>query len=75
MPLQFPISEFPYYELPTWVPIIAAAFSGIVAGNISFRHFSRIETRFRAATIWTGIGCAAATWYLAMLIILNTKGS
>jgi hypothetical protein len=77
MPLHFPISEFRYYELPTWVPIIAAAFSGIAAGVISSRHFPRTKTRSRAieATIWIGIGCAAATWYLSMFIILNTKGS
>ncbi|MDQ7247534.1 hypothetical protein [Dongia sedimenti] len=77
MPLHFPISEFPYYELPTWAPIIAAAFSGTAAAVVSSRHFLGTETRSRAikAAIWIGISCSAATWYLSMFILLNTKGS
>jgi hypothetical protein len=77
LPLHFPISNSAYQDLPTLAPLVAAAFSGVGSGLVSYSHFSRTKKQSRAieVSIWIGLGGAAVAWYLAMFIILNLKGS
>jgi hypothetical protein len=77
MPLSFPITDPRYQGLPANLPIVGGVISGAAAGLIVFRHQSKRSSSARALG-WAGIAIvlfAFASWYLAMFIVLNLKGS
>jgi hypothetical protein len=77
MPISFPITDPRYQGLPAVLPVLGGVISGAVAGLIAFRHQSKRSSRVSALG-WAGIAIvlfAFASWYLAMFIVLNLKGS
>jgi hypothetical protein len=75
LPLSFPIFDPRYEALPTVLPALGGLVSGASAAVIAFRYQSRPGGRAVKWACVAGFACFAVSWYLALFIVLNLKGS
>jgi len=77
LPLHYPVGDSTYRDLPTLAPIAAGIIAGIGCSLICYSHFSRTRRRSRAIelSVLISLGALFVTWYIAMFVILNLKGS